>query len=66
MSDGMSDAAATGRLGRELEEAAYVLKEKMIAARNGHRGLSIDVLSTVNECLGDDCPFYLAKKAERW
>lgn len=51
MSDGMSDANAVGRLGERLESAAYDLREAIEAAENGHRGIAIDVLATVNEVL---------------
>ena len=51
MSGGMEDANATGKLGTDLEEAAYRLRDAVMAAETGHRGIAIDVLNTVNPIL---------------
>lgn len=51
MSGGMEDANAVGRLGTKLTEAAYVMRDAIKEAETGHRGITIDVLETVNEIM---------------
>ncbi len=51
MSDGMSDANAVGSIATELREAAYVLRDAIERAEAGHRGLTVDIIETVNEVL---------------
>jgi len=51
MSDGMSDANAVGKLAVDLREAAYVLRDAIDAALNGHRGMSPPICETVNAIL---------------
>lgn len=53
MSDGMSDANALGGIGKELEEAAYMLRDAIQRAQHGHRGLTINVVQTVNPILAE-------------
>jgi len=51
MSGGMEDASAVGRLGTELREATYQMRDAIKAGEDGHRGLAIDVQDAVNEIL---------------
>ena len=51
MSGGMEDASATGRLAERLEEAAYVLRDRIRAAEEGHRGYAISVVAHVSGIL---------------
>ena len=51
MSGGMEDANAVGRLGVKLREAAYQMRDAIKEAEEGHRGLTVDVLSEVNEIM---------------
>ncbi len=51
MSDGMSDANAVGRIARELEHSAIDLRRAIKRAEEGHRGLTVSVIATVNEHL---------------
>lgn len=51
MSDGLSDASAVGRIGDKLEAVAYDLKLAIKAAKQGHRGLTVNIESTVNDVL---------------
>ena len=53
MSDGMSDAAAVGRLGNAVVDAAYGLRDALKAADAGHRGVSVDALEDINRVLRD-------------
>lgn len=39
MSDGMSDGAGVGGLEQRVREAAYELRDAILAAKDGHRGL---------------------------
>jgi hypothetical protein len=48
MSDGMSDARAVGEIGDELSSAAYRLRKALETAKGGHRGMSVQILPTVN------------------
>ena len=51
MSDGMSDANAVGRIARDLEHAAIDLRFAIKRADEGHRGLTVSIIDTVNEHL---------------
>lgn len=62
----MSDANAVGRLSRELQDAAYRLRDAIAAAYEGHRGIGVDVVETVNEVLRrsvEPVPFRLVHDA---
>ena len=51
MSDGMSDANALGGIAQELRFAAIDLRNAIERASDGHRGLTVAVMETVNEFL---------------
>jgi hypothetical protein len=51
VSGGLEDANAVGGLANDLKDAAYVLRDAVKAAEEGHRGIAIDVVATVNEVL---------------
>lgn len=51
MSGGQSDFNAVNDLGTELEETAYQLRDAIQKTVEGHRGLTVDVLSVVNPIL---------------
>ena len=63
MSDGMSDASAIGRLAQELEEATYKLRDAIKKTEEGHRGISVDIQSTINGVLArsPDCKWRITR-----
>lgn len=55
MSDGMSDSKALGKLEADLREAAYVLRDALRAAEEGHRGWTVGgYAQLVNAVLAPD------------
>jgi len=64
MSDGMSDSRAVGEIGSKLERAALELRIAIRRAEEGHRGLTVDILATVNEVL-EGTGFELRSKPQR-
>lgn len=56
MSDGLSDMNAVNRLGNDVLEATYELRDALIAADEGHRGMRPELtflLNRMNEVLRD-------------
>ena len=51
MSGGQQEAAALGAMSTELREAAYSMRDAVKSAEDGHRGVSLDVQTEVNEIL---------------
>ena len=61
MSDGLSDANAWAELQLDLEIAAGNLRKAIIDVRDGHRGISIDVLAVANQELRG-CGYEIKRK----
>lgn len=63
MSDGMSDATASGGLAADVREAAHKLAEALRRAEKGHRGFGVNPVPIVNHVLSvHELPWRLVER----